>query len=100
MFSDAPLPAFVGPQRAAAAVGSLYDDAPEASAAPSAAAMPPPRPVTKQKETKFIGFGGISAQYDDVYVDPFFVSSAFARHCACLHARPFPVLVLVLGCVG
>jgi hypothetical protein len=69
MFSDAPLPAFVGPARGAAAVGSMYDEAPAAAAAPaSAAAMPPPRTVTKPKDTKFIGFGGISAAYDDVYV--------------------------------
>ena len=71
MFSDAPLPAFVGPARGAAAAGSMYDEAPAAAAAPlaaSAAAMPPPRPVSKPKDTKFIGFGGISAAYDDVYV--------------------------------
>jgi hypothetical protein len=71
MFSDAPLPAFVGPARAAAAGGSMYDEAPAAAAAQpasSAAAMPPPRLVTKPKDTKFIGFGGISAAYDDVYV--------------------------------
>ena len=72
MFSDAPLPAFVGPARGGGGVASMCDDAPAAAAAsPTAAAaasMPPPRPVSKQKDTKFIGFGGISAAYDDVYV--------------------------------
>ncbi len=72
MFSDAPLPAFVGPARGGGGVASVYDDAPAAAAASptgaAAAAMPPPRPVSKQKDAKFIGFGGISAAYDDVYV--------------------------------
>ena len=67
MFSDAPLPAFVGPERGVAAMGSMYDDA-DAAPAPAAAAALPQRPVSKQKDTKFIGFGGISAAYDDVYV--------------------------------
>lgn len=71
MFSDAPLPAFVGPARGGGGAASACDDAPAAAAASptgaAAAAMPPPRPVSKQKDTKFIGFGGISAAYDDVY---------------------------------
>jgi hypothetical protein len=76
MFSDAPLPAFVGPARGGDAAASMYDDAPDAvaAAAPAAAAattMPPPRSILKKNDAKFIGFGGISAAYDDVYVTAF-----------------------------
>ncbi len=76
MFSDAPLPAFVGPARGSSSV-TAYDEAPDAAAAAPAASMPPPRPISKQKDTKFIGFGGISAAYDDVYVTVFRICFAF-----------------------
>ena len=91
MFSDAPLPAFVGPARGAAAAGSMYDEAPAAAAAPlaaSAAAMPPPRPVSKPKDTKFIGFGGISAAYDDVYV-----GACLSLTCVHFHAHGCKILL-------
>jgi hypothetical protein len=84
MFSDAPLPAFVGPARAGASIdaaASMYDDVPDAvgatapaaaaAAAALSAAMPPPRSILKKSDAKFIGFGGISAAYDDVYVAAF-----------------------------